>query len=565
VSQDPDESMLKALNATRTVSPPISGVEATEVPRFCKQGGMVGHPDCAEGGLDSKVFEHARRGFGIMSGVFAGAILFALLQGIVAVDVLGWEPPSGLATARVRQVVLFLLSIGMFLVTRTPTLCPRTVARLGHVYQLAGALVIALADFGAGPLAAPLSTLSWLALWIVIFPLVAPGKLRVTVGVAVASAALVPAVLIGGGLLRGDLVGFPVLFSASMPYFAAAVIAVVPTLLLQRLSQDMSEARDALQDMGTYRLLEQLGAGGMGEVWRAEHRMLRRPAAIKVIRPRSLEGGTPAEREQLTLRFEREATITASLRSPHTVDLYDFGYTGNGDFYYVMELLDGVDLYDLVKVHGALSPARAVHLLRQVCGSLAEAHARGLVHRDLKPANVMVCRMGLETDFVKVLDFGLVSALTTEQDVRLTGENAILGTPAFMSPEQAQGGVVDSRSDVYALGCLAYWLVTGQLVFNQTQPLAMILDHVNTAPQRPTDRLERPLPPEFEDLILECLAKNPAERPCSARELSQRLAACDVGTWSSDESDAWWSGYLPSEEDLRSVDPNRASTVLLGV
>jgi serine/threonine protein kinase len=207
-----------------------------------------------------------------------------------------------------------------------------------------------------------------------------------------------------------------------------------------------------------YQLVERLGEGGMGEVWRAKHRFLARPAAIKLMRPEVL-GGSSVERQSLSLLFEREAQATASMRSPHTIELYDFGVADDGAFYYVMEFLDGFDLQALIDRFGPIPPDRAVHLLKQVCHSLAEAHAEGLIHRDVKPANVYVCRHGREVDFVKVLDFGLVKSQNDAlgSDITLSRDHSVGGTPSFMPPEQVLGDrPLDGRSDIYAVGCLAY-------------------------------------------------------------------------------------------------------------
>ena len=229
-----------------------------------------------------------------------------------------------------------------------------------------------------------------------------------------------------------------------LPYLVVLLVAYVGSRVVYGLGAEVSKARE----MGSYRLVERLGKGGMGEVWRAQHRLLARPAAIKLIRPEVLGARDPATRELLLRRFEREAQATALMRSPHTMELYDFGVADDGTFYYVMELLDGFDLDDLVERFGPVPPERAVHLLRQVCASLGEAHEAGLIHRDVKPANLYACRYGREVDFIKVLDFGLVKhGAQAPGTARTTSPPAHMspgGTPAYMSPEQALGeGQVD--------------------------------------------------------------------------------------------------------------------------
>jgi serine/threonine-protein kinase len=236
------------------------------------------------------------------------------------------------------------------------------------------------------------------------------------------------------------------------------------------------------------------------------------------------------------------------MRCPHTIELYDFGVTADGAFYYVMELLDGFDLETLVTTHGPLPAPRAVPLLRQLCHSLAEAHERRLIHRDIKPANVFVCRYGREVDWVKVLDFGLVKrergAERRGGDLKLTAEDAIGGTPAFMAPEQVLGRPVDGRTDLYAVGCLAYWMLTGCLVFEGANALETMMHHTSTPPTPPSRRAELPIPQELERIVLDCLAKEPGDRPATADVLSRRLAAVPLSdAWTEDRARAWWERY----------------------
>src|SRR6476646_5627862 len=255
-------------------------------------------------------------------------------------------------------------------------------------------------------------------------------------------------------------------------------LATIASRVLYGLRRQVAEA----SELGQYLLEEKIGGGGMGEVWRARHRLLIRPAAIKLIRQRAL-GAMSGDPELLVRRFEREARATAALTSPHTVQLYDFGVAEDGRLYYVMELLDGLDLDTLVRQHGPLPAERVVHLLRQVCSSLQDAHGNGLVHRDIKPANVVVSRAGTTFDFVKVLDFGLVkldTARRAEDDAveKLSTEGSTSGTPAFMAPEVVLGdAVTDHRVDLYALGCVAYWLLTGKMVFEGENAVQVMLHH----------------------------------------------------------------------------------------
>src|SRR5215213_2895653 len=303
-------------------------------------------------------------------------------------------------------------------------------------------------------------------------------------------------------------------------------LATITSRVTYGLRKQVAEANE----LGQYILEEKIGGGGMGEVWRARHRLLIRPAAIKLIRPQ-LTGDS----ELLLRRFEREARATAALRSPHTVQLYDFGATEDGRLYYVMELLDGLDLDTLVRQHGPLPAERVVHILRQVCSSLQDAHVNGLVHRDIKPANVVVSRAGTTFDFAKVLDFGLVKLDSAGSDgddaVKLTNEGSASGTPAFMAPEVVLGVAdTDHRVDLYALGCVAYWLLTGKLVFEGKSVVEVMFHHAHTAAPRPSTRTELVIPAQLEDLTMECLEKDPARRPASAEAVSARLDAVPLPT-----------------------------------
>jgi serine/threonine-protein kinase len=277
--------------------------------------------------------------------------------------------------------------------------------------------------------------------------------------------------------------------------------------------------------------------------------MLARPAAIKLIRPSLAGNAHGGVSEAAARRFEREAQVIARLRSPHTVELFDFGIATDGAFYYVMELLDGLDADSLLRRFGPIPPERAIHLLRQVCHSLSEAQSCGLVHRDIKPANIFLCRYGEEYDFVKVLDFGIVGTVREPTDTthEHTLENTVQGTPAFIAPEQAIGTDLDGRSDIYATGCVAYWLLTGQFVFTAETPMGLLLQHVRAPPRPPSARTDAPIPRALDDLVLSCLAKNPAERPQTARELSLRLAEVDCdGAWTQDRAREWWATHQPA-------------------
>ena len=297
--------------------------------------------------------------------------------------------------------------------------------------------------------------------------------------------------------------------------------------------------------VGSYSLIEQLGSGGMGEVWLARHQLLARPAAVKIVREAAVGAGEDAH--ALRLRFTREAQATAELQSPHTVQLFDFGVTDTGSFYYVMERLRGMDLQRMVERYGPLPPARVIFLLKQACLSLSEAHALGLVHRDIKPANLFVCRLGSQYDFLKVLDFGVVSRQARESTVSITVTGIVLGTPAFLAPELVSGdGSFDGRADIYALGCVAFWLLTGRPPFEAGDAMSMLMHHSNTTPLPPSAMSEETIPADVDALVLECLSKAPAQRPSNADVLLERLSKLSVAnTWEPRHARGWWDLHDP--------------------
>jgi len=320
-------------------------------------------------------------------------------------------------------------------------------------------------------------------------------------------------------------------------------VAVVISHVVTGLGQQVAKARE----LGSYQMGELLGRGGMGEVYVATHRLLARPSAIKLIRPETIGAPGSAAAQSAVTRFRREAMAAANLRSPHTVELYDFGVTEDGTLYYAMELLEGFDLESLVKQKGPLPPARVVHLMRQVCESLEEAHASGLVHRDIKPANIHVGRLGLRSDFVKVLDFGLVKSIA-ESDVTqslATGVGLAPGTPAYMAPEMALGQPIDGRADLYAVGCVAYYLITGKLVFEAATGLQMIARRLNEDPVPPSARTEVAVPAALDRVVLTCLSRAPEDRPRSAADLDRALAAVPVEPWTDQQAAEWWMANKP--------------------
>jgi eukaryotic-like serine/threonine-protein kinase len=313
--------------------------------------------------------------------------------------------------------------------------------------------------------------------------------------------------------------------------WSAAGIAV-STLASKVIYGLQRRAREALQ-LGQYTLEEKIGEGGMGEIYRARHAMLRRPTAVKLL----VGDGS----EQQLRRFEKEVQLTARLTHPNTISIYDYGRTPDDVFYYAMELLEGVTLEQLVERHGPLPAGRVIHLLLQVCGALHEAHRIGLIHRDVKPANIFLCRRGDIADFVKVLDFGLVRDIKSGQNDSQTNVNAVVGTPLYMSPEAiVEPDDVDALTDIYALGCVAYFLLTGTAPFHGNTVVEVCVHHLHSAPTPPSELVH--VPDDLERIILACLQKNKAARPQSAQALARLLEACtDARAWRTADAEAWWS------------------------
>ena len=454
----------------------------------------------------------------------------------------GWKP-------RVLAGLGIIGSGLMYLYVRHARHRPETKTNVSLIYLIANAAAIAALHSWVAPPPpqAQMVQVSWVAILLLVFSIVTPVSPRKMFAAALVAASLDP-LEVWLAHMRGATVPSPFeTFIIFWPNYAAAALATIPSRFLLHVGHKLSKARE----LGSYELVNLLGHGGMGEVWEAKHRLLARRAAVKLVRPELLGASCDVEARLVLKRFEREAQATAALNSPHTIQVFDFGSTDDGTFFYVMELLMGRDLESLVREFGPIPAARAGYLLRQVCHSLADAHARGLVHRDIKPANIYVCRMGLEYDFVKVLDFGLVKLNTQASGGRIqtlmTADQRTTGTPAYMAPEIILGeATVDRRADVYAIGCVAYYALTGQLVFEADTPMKMLLQHVQAEPIPPSQRTELPIPHELDELVLACLQKDPNKRPQNAEVLLDMALGCKTGNcWNQDLAKGWWSKHLP--------------------
>jgi serine/threonine-protein kinase len=318
---------------------------------------------------------------------------------------------------------------------------------------------------------------------------------------------------------------------------AGAVLGSIGSHLLYTARRQVWEARK----LGDYRLKARIGGGAMGDVWLARHVPLDRPVALKVLHERA------ARDQGAVRRFVREARAASRLRHPNTIRVFDFGASDDGVFYIAMELLDGLDLETIVTTSGPLANARAIRLARQICGSLAEAHEAGIVHRDVKPANLFVTQFADEFDFVKVLDFGVAQIARDATMAKAEGDDEVVGTPAYLSPEMALGDApIDARSDIYSLGAVLYFLVTGTVLFPDRSFRDTLLAHAMHDPQPPSARADG-IAPDLEQVILKCLAKQPAYRYQTAREVELALAACeDADKWNNETARRYWTSLRPS-------------------
>ena len=318
---------------------------------------------------------------------------------------------------------------------------------------------------------------------------------------------------------------------------SAAAIFVF-TILLARQQRRAQKAEAAIRQLGQYTLESKIGEGGMGAVYRARHAFLRRPTAVKMVNPQTVS-------EAALKRFEREVQLTSQLSHPNTIAVYDYGRTPDGVFYYAMEYLDGLSLEELVKCFGPLPERRVVDILQQVCGSLAEAHAIGLIHRDIKPANIMLTLRAGIPDYVTVLDFGLVKVTNVDEEARITQANTTLGTPYYMSPEAVERpDTITAAADLYAIGAVGYFLLTGTTLFSGTTVMEICMQHVRAVPEVPSQRLGRPISAGVEAVIMHCLAKTPAGRPASAQELMDQLAqSAPAPGWTRADALQWWASF----------------------
>jgi eukaryotic-like serine/threonine-protein kinase len=489
------------------------------------------------------VSEQIRR-LAIFGAVGAALWTFGFLEDAVLLPAT-LRPPAVAQMARPVEIFGIVMSLAMFVYVRYGDSSAQTKVNIGLAYMIVSAAAVAYINtWAASAVSARVDQLSWNTVVILVSSMILPVRPRRMLAASLVAASADPI-----GVWIAHLRGLPVpaltdTLLLYLPNYVCAIVSMLPSSVLHGMGRRLRQA----EALGSYRLVELLGHGGMGEVWRAQHLLLARNVAIKLVRPEVLGAATEDEARVVLQRFQREARATAALSSPHTIQLFDYGMTDEGTFYYAMELLAGRDLETLVREFGPLPADRVIFLLRQICHSLADAHARGLVHRDIKPANIYVCRMGLEYDFIKVLDFGLVKFKKDKRDVRIThtADGQTTGTPAYMAPEIAMGErEVDRRADVYALGCVTYYLLTGQLVFEADTSMKMLMQHVQAKPTPPSSRTELKIPPEIDELVLSCLEKDPNRRPQNAEVLYDLACRGTCVMWDQAAAKGWWDIHLP--------------------
>jgi hypothetical protein len=513
-------------------------------PRTTTPGDLPGARRHARAIPDDLLRDASRR-LGIMS--LLGAVLWSVGTILYHFAMIPQEPAwASWQSSDYIATTSALASLALYWYTRKPNRDPHFILDLGLAHLVwTGIALGLLMHWDPVPMQMMNVTpqVSWIGVVTLMFAAIvpnAPWKMALTGLFAVSMNPL--------GMIIGEWRGvwkmtspFDVIVMHYQDYLLVGVAAIVSGVVVG-LGREVAKARE----LGSYQLGDLIGRGGMGEVYKATHRMLARPAAIKLIRPEMMGAEGSSGGQSALTRFRREATSAANLQSPHTVNLYDFGVAADGTFYFAMELLEGMDLQTLVRNHGPQPAARVVYILSQVAESLEEAHEAGLVHRDIKPGNIHLGRLGVRYDFAKVLDFGLVkrTVQSDETVTQATDLGVVPGTPAYMAPETALGRPVDGRADLYAVGGVAYYLLTGALVF-EGEGLQQLVKRLHDDPVPPSQRTELPIPPELEAIVLALLAREPEGRPPSARALQERLDALAIPRWTQEQAAEWWRLRMP--------------------
>ncbi|TVR05447.1 MAG: serine/threonine protein kinase [Deltaproteobacteria bacterium] len=489
----------------------------------------------------------------------SGLVLLGMASSVITEYALrGPEPRvSTLIGQLLSGIVVTMLAISLSITARGEHATPGLLRALSAAFYFL--LVALITQYDIAHLLDERSAVfpSWMGLLVLAYAILVPASITYHATlIGLASVALIAGAVIASltGQLEMVTLGEAISIAAinSVTTWLCAIGALVLVGEEYRRILRTRALRSELQKVSSYELLERFDAGGMGDIWRARHRLLSRPVAVKFVRLSERGLDNPADLRRVRARFEREAQVLARLTSPHTVRIFDCGITEQGVFFYTMELLEGMDLSTLVGGWGPQPQERVRDLLVQTCHSLAEAHSLGLIHRDIKPANIFISRQGLDEDVVKVLDFGLVAAtspdaLDESQAAALrTAPGMLHGTPAFMSPEQVRGDVLTEQVDIYSLGCVAYYLLTGEYVFDAHSAAEQMHMHATQPPLPPSERADNiRVEPAFEALILTCLDKDPSRRPLNALVLREMLQNLPLREWTAQDTRAWYRKTPP--------------------
>jgi hypothetical protein len=470
--------------------------------------------------------------------IIGGAAAMYVLSHLARVATGEWSPAHFVVPSAVVHLSSCVLGGGVLLALRRPALRSRSLTTI-DAFGVALCAGTILAIYGLLYSRGPHQMPGILAVFLIARAVVVPSSARCTLLFSLPAAFALLAIQLANGVTY-EMGGAPaphgafvevIIWSQATVLFGIVVAAVASHANFSLRTQ-LHEARQ----LGQYRLESKIGQGGMGEVYRATHAMLRRPTAVKLLKP-DLTG------EQSILRFQREVRQTSRLTSPHAISIFDYGHTADGLFYYAMEYLDGADLEEIVERTGPVPAGRVIHVLIQVCRALEEAHPLGLVHRDLKPGNIMVCRIGGRLDQVKVVDFGLVKDLASS-DGSLTEVGAICGTPETLAPEIIEGEPPGPAADLYALGVVAHHALTAKPLFESKSTLDLIRHHADTIPRRPSEDL--PVPEDLEAVVMRCLEKRPEDRFADAAALRAALEGCEAaGSWTEEDAAGFWGRFRP--------------------
>lgn len=448
----------------------------------------------------------------------------------------------------ISHPISFALGIGLVFILRKSTQQLQITAYVVMTYNI---LALLFAHAAYQPHVNPLFAL---ALLLFVHAAFIPSRVRYQIGLAITAVAAYPLVSLlslkvcpaiqAYWEIEGGLRTFQ---SRSLAMTVNISMLGLITVLVNKTLYNMRRSLHKAKRMGNYLLGEKIGEGGMGQVYVGEHALMCRPTAIKVLQPNE------EDREMALARFEREVKLASMLTHPNTITIYDYGRTNDNTFYYAMEFLEGLNLQTLVEKFGPVSVPRCIYFLNQICASLAEAHEHDIIHRDIKPSNIFITRRGGLFDFVKVLDFGLAKQVNLDDTPPgITRKGAFLGTPRYVAPEIIYGnGDIDQRADIYNVGAVAYWMLTGQALFASSSNIELIVDHVKTVPRRPSEISEISIPTELDDIIMKCLQKNPADRYQSVTELMCALTSVPVqDAWTQKQAHTWWSLHFIVQEKL---------------